>query len=98
MVGADLLWTIKGLISEFKFAVDEWDVVLPAVNYVINHRKRGVLGGRTAIEVMTGLTPDTALRLALYSGTTLKDAVGGEATTAVVDHVWSRHSKPCTMR
>ena len=64
IVGFDLLYIIKWIISEFRWAVDEWDVVIPAVNYIINHRMREVLGDRSVIEVMTGRASDTtALKL-----------------------------------
>jgi len=29
VVGKDLLWTARAILSEFKCAIDEWDLVLP---------------------------------------------------------------------
>ena len=40
VVGKDLVWTMRGLVSEFKKSTDEWDVVLPVATYSINHRPR----------------------------------------------------------
>ena len=57
IVGRDILWTLRCLTSEFRAGLDEWDLVLPLVEMTINHRERGVLGDRSAIEVMTGRKP-----------------------------------------
>ena len=54
VVGKDLLWTCHSLLSEFRSVVDEWDLVLSLVEFVVNNRPRDVLGGRSVIEVVTG--------------------------------------------
>jgi hypothetical protein len=58
-----------------RMAADEWDLVAPLLAYIINHRFRAVLGGKSAIEVVTGLAPDSAVKLAVYSGKNMKEAV-----------------------
>ena len=85
VVGKDLLFTCRSLCSELQVAVDEWDAVLPLAEYAINHRTRDILGGRSAVEVMTGRAPRTATDLALYSGPTLKEAVDLSMPAALVD-------------
>ena len=72
------MWTLRGLVSEFHKAVDEWDVVMPVANYVISHRRRQVFGGCSAIEVMTDRHPDSAVKMTVWSGTHMKDTVRGE--------------------
>ena len=62
VVGRDLLWTLRAVTSEFRSGLDEWDLVLPLVEFTINHRERGVLGNRSAIEVMTGKKPTTTTK------------------------------------
>ena len=74
VVGKDLLWTCRALCSELQIAVDEWDLVMPLAEYAINHRRRDILGDRSAVEIVTGRQPRTAADLTLYSGTKLKDA------------------------
>ena len=63
VVVKDLLWTARAFLSELRFAADEWELVLTLVAYTINHRPREVLGNRSAIEVLTGRRPDSAVRL-----------------------------------
>ena len=65
VVGKDLFWTLRGVCSELWMAADEWDLVAPLLGYIINHRYRDVLGGRSAIEVVTGQAPDSAVNLAV---------------------------------
>ena len=48
-------------------------------------RGRTVLGGRSAIEVMTGQRPDSAVRLTTWSGVLMKEAQRGDALTAVIE-------------
>ena len=43
------------------------------------------MGGRSAIEVLTGRSPDNAVKLAMWSGTRLKDAQRGDIDMALVD-------------
>ena len=59
--------------------------MLPALNFVIMHRLRDVLGGRSAIEVLTGHKPDQAPSLVLWSGERLKTAKRGQTATTVVE-------------
>ena len=47
---------------------------MPLAEYAINHRRRDILGGRSAVEIVTGRQPRTAADLTLYSVTKLKDA------------------------
>ena len=74
VVGKDLLWTCRSLCSELQIAVDEWDLVLPLAEYSINHRRRDILGDRSAVEIVTGRQPRTAADLTLYSGAKLSEA------------------------
>ena len=90
VVGKDLLWTCRTLLSELKFSADEWDLCLALIEYSIMHRKRTVLGGRSALEVMTGRKPDNAVRMALWTGVRLKDAQRGDIDMAVVDKYCER--------
>ena len=84
-VGKGLSWTHRGMVSEFRKAADEWDVVLPVINYVINHRNCQVLGGRSAVKVMTVRTPDSVVQMAVWIGTLLKDSVQVEDTMDATD-------------
>lgn len=93
VVGKDLLWTCRTLLSELKFSADEWDLCLALIEYSIMHRKRTVLGGRSAIEVMTGRQPDNAVRMALWTGVRLKDARRGDIDMAMVDKYCERLEK-----
>ena len=43
------------------------------------------MGGRSAVEVITGRAPDNAIRMALWSGTRLKDAKRGDVDMKLVD-------------
>ena len=72
VVGKDLLWTARAILSEFKCAVDEWDLTLPLMEFIVNHRPRTVLGGRSAIEVVTGRKPSTPVKLVLWKGIKMK--------------------------
>ena len=62
------------LLSEFQCAVDEWDLVLGLIEYIINHRPRDVFNGKSSIEVATGRRPRNALDFAMWKGVLLKDA------------------------
>ena len=90
IVGKDLLWTCRTLLSELKYSADEWDCVLALIEYSIMHRKRTVLGGRSAIEVMTGRKPNNAVRMALWQGVRLKDARRGDIDMKLVDKYCER--------
>ena len=57
------------------------------------HRKRTVLGGRSAIEVMTGRQPDNAVRMASWTGVRLKYARRGDIDMAMVDKYCERLEK-----
>ena len=74
IVGKDLVWTARALTSEFRASLDEWDLVLPAIEFCSNNRHRDVLGGLSALEVMNGRKPATPVNLALWSGVKMKDA------------------------
>ena len=75
VVGKDLLWTLRALLSELEASIDEWDLVLPLVEYAVNHRRRAILGGRSPVELVNGRQPRTAADLVLWSGVKMKDAV-----------------------
>ena len=47
---------------------------MPLTEYAINHRRRDILGDRSAVEIVTGRQPHTAADLTLYSGTKMTDA------------------------
>ena len=85
VVGKDLLWTCRSLTSEFRASVDEWDLVLPVVELVINARKRDVLGGRSAVEIMTNNQPASTINLAIWSGVKMKTARKMVAKTSLVE-------------
>ena len=93
VVGKDLVWTVRTLLSELKFGIDEWDLILPLIEFSIMHRRRKTLGGRSAFEVLTGRRPDNAIRLAMWSGTRLKDAKRGDVDMKLVDKYCGRLEK-----
>ena len=72
--GRDLVWTLRVLTSEFRVMIDEWDLILPLVEFTTNHRERPVLGDRSALEVMTGSKPASTTNLAVWAGVKIKDA------------------------
>ena len=61
-------------MSVMILTADEWDLVTPLPTYIVNHPYRQVLGGRRAIEVVTRLPSDSAVKLAVYADTTIKDS------------------------
>ena len=75
VVGSDLCWTSRAILSEFMANKDEWDLTLPLVEMTINHRPRDVLGGLSAIEVVTGRAPNDPVELVVWKGVLKKDAV-----------------------
>ena len=74
IVGRELLWTMRALVSEKGYSATDAKKLLSLVQFVLNHREREVLGGRTPIQVMTGQAPTTALQLVLWEGHLLKEA------------------------
>ena len=50
----ELLWVLRALCSEWRMNPDDWDYLLPVVEYALNHRNLPSLAGKTPIEVMTG--------------------------------------------
>ena len=84
VVGKDLVWTCRTLLSELKYSWDEWDCVLDLIEYTIMHRQRTVLGGKSAIEVLTGRKPDNAVKFATWTGTRIKDAQRGDISFELV--------------
>ena len=66
--------------------VDEWDLVATLVMYVINYHPRQVLGGRSAIEVVTGRAPDSTVKETTWSGVDMKSAVTCVVETAKIDN------------
>ena len=76
IVGKELLWTTRAVLSELGYSATDWTLVLPLINYVLNHREREVLGRRTPIEVMTGRKPIQPTKLVVWDGVLLKDATG----------------------
>ena len=85
VVGYDLVFTLRCVLSELLLLVTDWPKVLPLVQYTINHRPRKSLGNRSPIEVMTGRAPDQALDLVLWTGVKLEDATAVEAGIEQVD-------------
>ena len=90
VVGYDLVYTLRCVLSELSMLVTEWPKVLPLVQYAINHRPRKALGNRSPIEVMTGRAPDQALDLVLWTGVKLEDATAVEAGIEQVDKYCDR--------
>ena len=70
------MWTSRSIISELGYSATDWTLVLPLINFIINHLHREVLNGRTPIEVMTGRKPKTPVDLVLWDSVLLKDAKG----------------------
>ncbi len=73
-VNRTLLHCLRALRSELGKAATDWDVLLPAVQYILNHMITESLGGRTPIEVIMGYKPQQPLDMAMWSGVTLTDA------------------------
>ena len=67
---------MRAVLSELGYSATDWSLVLPLVNYIVNHRERDVLNGHTPIQVMTGRAPKTPLELVVWDGVLLKDATG----------------------
>ena len=88
IVGKELLWTTRAVISELGYSATDWGLVLPLINYVLNSRERDVLNGHCPIEVMTGRKPVTPTKLVLWEGVLLKDATGHTIE-------WDRISRHC---
>ena len=85
VVGFDLVFTLRCILSEFSLLVTQWPRVVPFLQYAVNHRPRKCLGDRSPIEVMTGRAPDMALDLVLWTGHNLKDATKIEVGVEQVD-------------
>ena len=47
IVGKDLVWTARALTSEFRPSLDEWDLVLPAIEFYSNNRRQPGRSGGT---------------------------------------------------
>ena len=90
IVGFDLVYTLRCVLSELTLLVTQWPRILPFVQYTINHRPRKMLGNRCPIEVMTGRAPDMALDLVLWSGKSLKEGTSVQAGVEQVDQYCDR--------
>ena len=73
--------------------MDEWDLVLPLSEYAVNHRRRAILGDRSAVEIMTGRQPHTSVDLAVWSGPDLKNTKEMCLPTERADTYMDRLSK-----
>ena len=62
IVGFDLIYTLRAILSEFEMVQEDWPEVVPLLQYVINHRPRDRLGGRCPIEVATAKCLGTLAR------------------------------------
>ena len=89
IVGKELLWTTRAVVSELGYSATDWTLVLPLIMFIINHRERDVLDGHTPIEVMTGRKPKAPTDLVLWDGVILKDVKGQTVE-------WERVSKYCS--
>lgn len=89
IVGKELLWTSRAVISELGYSATDWTLVLPLILFILNHRLREVLNGRSPIEVMTGRKPKQPTDLVLWDGVLLKDAEGKVVR-------WEQVDKHCT--
>ena len=65
--------------------LDEWECVLSMIEYSIIHRKRTVRGGRSVIELMTGLKSNNVVSMTMCQGVCLKDARRGGINMELVD-------------
>ena len=45
--------------------MNEWDLVLSLTEHVTNHRRRQILGDRSAVEIMTGRQPRAPVELTI---------------------------------
>jgi len=70
----EILWVFRTLCDENELNFDEWDYLLPFVQFIMNHRVLPGLGGRTPIEVNYGRAPKLPLQLSIWNGVFLKDA------------------------
>ena len=84
MVGRALLRSIRVLLSEKELMLEEWEDVIPLINFGLSHINRPVLGGRTPLEVMTGRKPRSAVDIVLWCGKYLKDATNITANLDMV--------------
>ena len=66
-------------MSEFEKPLEDWEDILPIVQFTLNHMLRKVLGNRSPIHVMTGIEPESTLQLCLWNGVKLKDVTSIEA-------------------
>ena len=85
IMGRDLLWTLRALTSEFRLSIDEWDLVLPLVEFTLNAKWRDVLAGRSALEVMNGQKTANPVNLAVWAGVRMKNARKFSTTTTRVE-------------
>ena len=90
IVGRELLWTMRALLSELGYSATDWMKINSLVNLAVNYRQRDVLGGRSPIEVMTGQAPRTPAQIVMWNGVSLKDADGCEVEWERVDQHMDR--------
>ena len=84
VVGRALLRSLRVLLSEKKLGLEKWEDLLELVNYGLTHMCRGVLGGRTPLEVMTGRKSKSAVDMVLWCGKKLKDSTSITTQLALV--------------
>lgn len=97
IVGKELPWTARAVLSELGYSATDWTLVLPLFNFILNHRERErereVLNSRTPIEVMTGSKPKAPNDLVLWDGVLLKDTNGMVVEWKRVDQYCDRLAK-----
>lgn len=69
-VGKELLWTLRTLMDELGLE----DLLVPLIQFTLNHRLLKSLGGKSPLLVMTGRQPKTAVELAIWQGVMLATA------------------------
>ena len=62
------------MISELQLNPQEWETLIPAIQFVLNHESRRALNHHTPIEIMTSRLPSTPVELTTWNGILMKDA------------------------
>ena len=62
VVNRVILDVLRSLLSEFRYRFDQWPLVLPLVQGVINHTPSRSLGGYAPVTVFTGLKNESPYR------------------------------------
>ena len=72
-VNRELLYITRGMISELQLNPQDWETLIPAIQFVLNHESRRALNHHTIIEIMTSRLPSTPVESTAWTGTLMKD-------------------------